>query len=319
MAYSDQTETIYRLTGEYLTIHSGIFPFVFRVDNIKQTGSVFYNHQENIETKSVGNYSYPYEVLNGVGRRENNLHIRDLSISQSMMIIPFLTGTPYSVGIRLKNKSIFASRFSAPGEINTGPNKLDVESFEYSPYNSINFRNRSVRKQFDTDYQTVMNLDSTSTYTTHKINPNTRYLATELSYETKSDNGFINHQIPYHVDQVTWLTSSLKKAFNPWTTKVFPDFFRENNEQTGSEYYFTSTTFAFDSAEDNSGLTDPKYGSNLTQTWCGNNIYSVYGFNSWTQIKRSNNWKSRLLKQNLYISIDKDIDSDNIFKLESSR
>lgn len=321
MPYSDPTESIYRIVGEYIPVYSGVISNLYRVKNIKQTGSVFYDRQANILTKTVGNFINSYEIFNTVGRLENNLSIRDMPISCTMNPILVLTSTAiYTMPSRNRNKSVFALKFSAPGDKNSLRNGgTDLESGEYSPYNSMNWRNITTRKNLDIDFRTVFSLNSTSTYTTHKTNPNTRYktrLAT--SYETKSDNGFIQFQLPFHNDQQTWISSSLKKAFNPWVTASFPLHFTEFNEQTGSEYYYTNSLTALDSGQVNSAITGPKNGSNLTSSW-STEVGSVYGFNTWTQRRMSQNWKSRLLKNNCYIVIDKDIDSDNIFTITSSR
>lgn len=314
---TEPSATIYQITGTYLAVHSGIFQNLYNIENRLLSGSVFYPHQEKILTKTVGNYQFPYEIISLGGRSENNLYRRDRPISQSISIIPNLTGTPYLIEPRTKNRSVFLIRFSAPGDVYTQPNKLDVESLELSPYNSFNFRNQISKKALDQEYKTVMNLDATSTYTTHKINPNTRFRASEADILSKSDNGFISYQLPFHVDQVYWITCSLKRATNPWLTKSLPSLYVEFNEQTGTEYYYTRTLYAQDSAAANSAYVSPENGSNLTYSWAAD-TYSVYGFNSWTQIRAGNNWKSRLLKRSSYIAIDKDIDSDLIFALTSS-
>lgn len=314
---TEASATNYQITATYLVVHSGVLQNLYGVDNRLLTGSVFYQHQEKILTKTVGNYQFPYEVISISGRLENDLYRRDYPTSQSINIIPILTGTPYLIAPRLKNRSVFVVRFSAPGDANTQVNKLDIESLEYSPYNSFDFRNLKSKKSLNDEYKTVMNLDATATYTIHKINPNTRYRAGETSIQTKSDNGFISHQLPHHVDQMYWITSSIKRATNPWLTQSLPSLYIEFNEQTGTEYYYTNTLYAQDSAAANSAYVHPKRGSDLTYSWA-TDTYSIYGFNSWTQIRANQNWKTRLLKRNSYIAIDKDIDSDLIFALTSS-
>ena len=48
------------------------------------------------------------------------------------------------------NETVIVSRFSAPGGIETGPAYMDVYSKEYSPYNSLNYRNYTVIGRADT-------------------------------------------------------------------------------------------------------------------------------------------------------------------------
>jgi len=125
-----------------------------------------------------GNYSENYEVVQTVGRLENNKVIKDLSDNQSLLAkdigLPstthettFLGVVPGSYGNTLSQnsnrltseiqafptwstgieptKTVFASRFSAPGGFDVMSEAyLDSRAKEYSVYNSINFRNYSV-------------------------------------------------------------------------------------------------------------------------------------------------------------------------------
>ena len=125
-----------------------------------------------------GNYSENYEIVQTVGRLENNKVIKDLSDGQSLIAkdvgLPatthettFIGVTPssngnivdpssnrfttemlvfptWSTGIS-STKSVFASRFSAPGGFDVMSEAyLDAQAKEYSVYNSLNFRNYSV-------------------------------------------------------------------------------------------------------------------------------------------------------------------------------
>jgi len=315
------TESIIRIIGDYQTPYSVTISNAIRVENVKQTGSVFYGHQEKILTKTVGNYQNSYEVFQSTGRFYNNLGIRDLPLSSTLNPIIVLTSTAiYTMPSRNKNKNVFVVKFSAPGDKNSLRNGgTDLFGLEFSPYNVTNWRNLSSKKQLNTDYQTVFSDSQTSTYTEHKINPNKRYITMNgVSYTTKSDNGFVQHQIPFHMDQVSWISSSLKKAYNPWQTASLVWQYSQFNLQTGSEYYYTETLTALDSAGSNSRVTSPFSGSELTYSF-SSDYATIYGFNPWIQIRSSQNWKSRLLKNNSYIVIDKDEDSDNIFTITSSR
>lgn len=321
MSYTDPTESIVRIVGQYQDPYSATIRNIFRVENQRQSGSVFYEHRENILTKTVGNFNNSYEVFQASSRADNNLGIRDLQLSSTLNPIVMLTSTAiFTMPSRNRNKNVFVVKFSSPGDKNSLRNGgTDLYSLEYSPYNDSNWRNISTRKQLDLDYRTVFSPAATGTYTTHKINPNTRYRTMNgVSCETKSDNAFVQYQIPFHPDQIWWLSSSLKKAYNPWLTASMALQYSQFNMQTGSEYYYTSTSVALDSAEANFATNSIDRGAQLTYSF-SSDLNSVYGFTPWTQIRSSQNWKSRLLKNNSYIVIDKDIQSDNIFTITSSR
>jgi hypothetical protein len=125
-----------------------------------------------------GNYSENYEVVQTVGRLENNKVIKDLSDGQVFLardidlpstthettflgVVPGTYGNvvsqnsnrltseiqafpTWSTGVA-PTKTVFASRFSAPGGFDTlSEAYLDSQAKEYSVYNSTNFRNYSV-------------------------------------------------------------------------------------------------------------------------------------------------------------------------------
>jgi hypothetical protein len=102
----------------------------------------------------VGNYDKPFDYFNSSGRKENNLWFRDFtgSINSSQDIISFRQefGQPLDRDFELprkqRNENIITSRFSAPGERETmSRGYLNQVDQEFSPYNSINFRNRKFR------------------------------------------------------------------------------------------------------------------------------------------------------------------------------
>ena len=125
-----------------------------------------------------GNYSKNYEVVQTVGRLENNKVIKDLASGDSLIakdvglpstthettflgVVPGTYGNivsqnsnrltseiqafpTWSTGVA-PTKTVFVSHFSAPGGFETMSEAyLDAQSKEYSVYNSTNFRNYSV-------------------------------------------------------------------------------------------------------------------------------------------------------------------------------
>ena len=111
---------------------------------------------KNIRTvtgsQHMGNFTHNYEVINTNGRRENNFAFvqqggfnitESESIAVSGVIDFALPNRALSDGTY--NKTVIVNRFSSPGEVATlSEGYLDVEAAEYSPYNSLPYRNREV-------------------------------------------------------------------------------------------------------------------------------------------------------------------------------
>jgi len=128
-----------------------------------------------------GNYSHNYEVVQTVGRLENNIELRQDTFEATShdFGLPATTNETTLIGVsasangniqsaesnryseemrghksieqhdpaspRPDRKSVFASKFSAPGSYETMSEAyLDAYGREYSVYNSLNFRNYSV-------------------------------------------------------------------------------------------------------------------------------------------------------------------------------
>lgn len=300
MSYNTPTQSIVSIFGDINLSYSGSISKIYTIKNQKITGSVFYEHQENILTKTIGNYYQTYEYFLAVGKRENNLLFKDSLPEIPYPIIPNIYGTSsttaYSSTSSIKN--VWMQKFSAPGQKESlGVGVRDKESDEYSQYNSLNFRNHIVRYGLNSEIKKVSNLYSSS-YTIHGINKNSHYIANATgNIIIKYDNGNIQNILPYHMDQIKWLYSSLFRSSSYW-----PSWFVSSSYQTGSEYPYTES------------MT----GSYLSDSF-SSDLKCIYGFNSWTQIRSNQNWKSRLLKNNCYYYINTDINSDNIFTIESSK
>lgn len=127
----------------------------FSIKNIKHTGS------------TVGNFDKNHEVINSVGRKNNNVYLRDNeefdNDNGSTYIYPenpklrsFVDGGSFTQDKNFKvtefsgSDTIIASRFAAPGEKdfnNLGTH--DVFSREYTNYSTVNYRNLKARKVTD--------------------------------------------------------------------------------------------------------------------------------------------------------------------------
>ena len=126
-------------------------------------------------------------------------------------------------------KSVFKARFASPGGAEVsgdsrGGHGLDRATNQYSVYNSLNYRNLSVRGPLDFLSklpQTGSNKDSNSLVTNHKINSNPRYRA-KLNHaryngevDVNKDNVFVQHPIPQNDYQYAWITASLLTGRRP--------------------------------------------------------------------------------------------------------
>ena len=83
------------------------------------------------------------------GRDKNNTMLSDnpnaASVTSSISAV-VNNLYDYPLPTRTRRVHVFSSRFSAPGgPAESGAGCMDIESSEYSPYNSINFRNYAVR------------------------------------------------------------------------------------------------------------------------------------------------------------------------------
>ncbi len=111
-------------------------------------------HIGNIKTNResipivLGNYDKVYEIVQTHGRHLNN---RYLTKSGSFDITPITPSrvygsTDYTPVERFRSEHVFVNRFSALGAPeNSGMYTRDLETEEYSIYNTINYRNQLVR------------------------------------------------------------------------------------------------------------------------------------------------------------------------------
>lgn len=193
----------------------------------------------NIKNIKNTNYSKEYEIVQTSGRKYNN---KALVVSGSFGNT--FTGSSYIYGFsdylkpeRGNQKHVFVERFSAPGGPETagdsnGGMGLDIDSAEYSVYNSINYRNLLVRTplntlstrycgQFGTDSERggVYPLTYETNASYHKTNRNPLerivFSGSNASYQTeyfmtssKYDNWFIQHPIPQDDSGYAWITAS---------------------------------------------------------------------------------------------------------------
>jgi len=185
---------------------------------------------KNIRTvtgsQHMGNFTHNYEVINTNGRRENNFAFVQQggfnitgseSIAVSGVIDFALPNRTLSDGTY--NKTVIVNRFSSPGEVATlSEGYLDVEAAEYSPYNSLPYRNREVVDNLNLFNQIPSAFGgyesgSTTIGSFHKVQRNR---VNKLKYATGGslytgslfDNGFVTYNIPRKDFGYWWISSS---------------------------------------------------------------------------------------------------------------
>ena len=201
----------------------------------------------------LGNYKQDYEIVQTSNRKINNRYFVEdqASVDTVSPVILFDTdgfatsisaSSTYISGVmdyekpsRGRNKHVIVERFSAPGGPETsgdadgGPG-LDALSAEYSVYNTINYRNTTVRvplNEFSTDHCGQFGLDKDYTLGStaqvsasfHKIHRNQlkRMELSNGSVATASvyDNFFVQHPIPRSDLQYLWISSSVAQSSPP--------------------------------------------------------------------------------------------------------
>ncbi len=241
-----------------------------------------------------GNFSNNYEIVQTVGRLENNVEIRqdqfealsqDIGLPTTTNEVTFIGVKPGTEGntltvnsnryttsylqhrskeqidfsvpedIPIQRKSVFASRFSAPGGFDVMSEAyLDAFGREYSVYNSTNFRNYSVIEdsgesgsirvnshnnrreglntlhqrhcgQFglDSTHGSISSTDYDAESSFHKIHRNTVTIPTSGSTRDINNNYYVQSPIPASDYNYSWVTSSLGDNYSirSGTQKVY--------------------------------------------------------------------------------------------------
>jgi hypothetical protein len=185
------------------------------------------NIKTTTSSLNLGNYTHDYEIVQGTSVDVSPVFlirtgsVVDLSVSGSSdLVLGLRDRTKLSRPIR---KNVIISRFSAPGDPKTmgdsqGGPELDFQTTQYSVFNTMNYRNLSVRYPLDSfltiaarkNYVTT----NANTASFHKTYRNTNYLPTdkdtflETGVRDQNNNAFIQRQIPQSDLNYLWITSS---------------------------------------------------------------------------------------------------------------
>ena len=209
--------------------------------NIKNIKTVIIHDRVNANEKPLGNYTHDYDVIQTSGRSKNNRwFVKDegnqVANKRASTVITGLSDYTLPDRTRANNydfgrtENIFVERFSAPGDpLTMGLGFMDHEAAEFSPYNSMNFRNFNVRSHLhywlaqhsglyegSQGYRQDLALPGIAAY--QKNNRNRLYDVRLVnsgpsgeSYVCKStfDNAYVGHQIPRSDLQYHFVTSSV--------------------------------------------------------------------------------------------------------------
>jgi hypothetical protein len=212
------------------------------IRNIKTSSSIDDLSNASVQISPVGNYRKDYDILTVTNRSAlNRAFIKNRGFeedsygSEAISDISEIAKPTYTVtGSAGRTEFAFIQRFSAPGGPETAGDSqgglgLDYHNSEYSPYNSLNYRNITVRlplrtflsghsAQFGLTGETgITSGDYSGAASYHKQQRNNRYAIAPTStgfvdrttnVKVLRDNAFISRPIPQSDLQYSWITAS---------------------------------------------------------------------------------------------------------------
>jgi len=272
----------------------------------------------------IKNYSLAYQniVING-SAANNRIGLNVGNSVAKLLTFPLnsdITGS--AAPIKKTYKTIFISRFSAPGERKTQTLAfLDPAGSEYSAYTNVNARNLDVRTPYNKLLSNTSSIDTVAP-SIHKVNKNPSYASSKITY----DNWFVQHQIPRSDKQYAWIKNSIITA-TTGTGYMFPN---SPNIDATSEIAFSTGTIGANgyidyvgtnlviqtSVDTSSNTIGPA--SSLTGTLLNNyllNMNGPYGAPSWKQSRVANNPLMILDRKNNIITVqDGDAQTTSAFR-----
>ncbi len=180
----------------------------YNLTNIKQnTGS---------SPVTMGNYVHDYDIVQTSGRSVNNSHITENGLAfNTSGSLGYIAGMPdFTSPVRARAEHVFVNKFNSPGGPETqGVYGRDKESGEYSIYNTLNYRNLSVRQPLDllsTERSEQFGFRSGSSVNAslHMVHRNFFYGTKSSGQIIKPDNHFVQHEIPQNDFSYSWITAS---------------------------------------------------------------------------------------------------------------
>jgi len=207
----------------------------------EQHAGTYVENPTSVIDNQLGNYRFPYEVVQTSGRKNNNSWFNSNAGLGSSILTSSESTTVYGhydfvPDVRTPKKHVFVERFSAPGSADTMQRgMLDVEGEEYSAYNSLNFRNLDVRLSLG-EWLTNHHASATSP-SFHKINKNTKYVRqTDGTCAANYDNFWVQHQIPQSGYQYSWINSSVQSGTGSLQAQDCPQGFATDYDNLAPQH-----------------------------------------------------------------------------------
>ena len=177
---------------------------------------MFKNVKHGTGSSILGNYNKDYEIVQTSGRSlNNNQLVDDDGLNVAPVASKAVSGTiDFVTPVRQKTGHVIVNKFSSPGGPETqGAFASDQESQEYSIYNSLNYRNSTIRNTLnklsaEQSDQFGYRSGSTAQASVHMTNRNATRRTGSLGKEVDFDNNFIRRPIPQTDYQYSWITAS---------------------------------------------------------------------------------------------------------------
>ena len=195
-------------------------------------GARFY-HVGNVKTTEspliIGNYQKDYEIVMTNGRTINNNYLVEnegANLTGSISTSTLISGSSeFLVPERTARDHVIVNKFAAPGSPESaGAFGLDRTAGEFSVYNTVNYRNltvRNVENEFSKEKSEKFGLRSGSLTqaSKHMTNRNPRRFTGSLSEEFSNDNNFVQHEIPQTDFGYSWITASVSGSVYDFLNK----------------------------------------------------------------------------------------------------
>tara|TARA_Y100000592_G_scaffold96953_1_gene166515 strand:- start:30174 stop:42269 length:12096 start_codon:yes stop_codon:yes gene_type:complete len=198
----------------YVRLGPGGAPF-YNIKNVKNVKS------DNHFDRAIGNYRDEYEIVQIHGRSQNNNYLVETEgahfsngFRKSNYIADLIDHpTPNSGSFKRDRRShVITNRFSAIGTADSaGAYGKDRTSEEFSVYNTVNYRNSTVRDVYNLlssekskkfGYRPVTSVSASPHKTYRNAHDKTN------SQGAKYDNFFVQHQIPRNDFGYSWISAS---------------------------------------------------------------------------------------------------------------
>ena len=195
-------------------------------------GARFY-HIGNVKTTEspliIGNYQKDYEIVMTNGRTINNNYLVEnegANLTGSISTSTLISGSSeFLVPERTARDHVIVNKFAAPGSPESaGAFGLDRTAGEFSVYNTVNYRNltvRNVENELSKEKSEKFGLRSGSLTqaSKHMTNRNPRRFTGSLNEEFSNDNNFVQHEIPQTDFGYSWITASVSGSVYDFLNK----------------------------------------------------------------------------------------------------